>query len=230
VALTTEREAELLRRSCPAAEPLVVTNGVDCDYFHTEQPSRPGRIVFTGVLNYHPNVQGILWFVQQVWPRMSALFPGLTLEIVGRSPTAAVRKLHGQSNIAVVADVPDVRPHLAEAEIVVAPLHIARGIQNKALEAMAMHRAVVVSPAVAAGLSSTPGEHFVVANDAPQWIEQLSKLHLDRELRDRVAARARAFVEAHHDWTTCLQPITDWLERATAAAEMKQPVASLSCP
>jgi sugar transferase (PEP-CTERM/EpsH1 system associated) len=231
IALTTAREASLLRRSCPQAEPLVVTNGVDCDYFRTRQPSTPGRIVFTGVLNYHPNMQGILWFVQQVWPRLLQACPSMTLEIVGRSPTAAIRRLNGKSNIAVVADVPDVRPYLAQAEIIIAPLHIARGIQNKALEAMAMQRAVVVSPAVASGLSAKPREHFLVADDAPQWVEQLTKLHRHEELRDRIAAQARRYVETHHHWTTCLAPITRWLEAATASAAVRnQPTGSLSCP
>jgi sugar transferase (PEP-CTERM/EpsH1 system associated) len=228
VALTTQREAELLRQVCPSADPLVVNNGVDVDYFRPQSSFTCGRLVFTGVLNYHPNVQGILWFAHHVWPRLREQFPDMTLEIVGRSPVAAIRKLHQQPGISIAADVPDVRPHLAQAEIVVAPLHIARGIQNKVLEAMAMQRAAVVSPAVAAGLSAKADEHFLVGDTPQQWIEQLSALHLDVERRQRLAARARIYVEERHDWSNCLQPIADWVSAPTPL-RTTSPVASLSC-
>jgi sugar transferase (PEP-CTERM/EpsH1 system associated) len=215
VALTTRREAELLQRSCPDAEPLVVSNGVDGQYFQCQEPALAGRIVFTGVLDYHPNVQGMLWFAEHVWPQLVRQFPELTLEIVGRNPAPAIRARQARGGISISANVPDVRPHLANAEIVVAPLQIARGIQNKVLEAMAMERPVVASAAVAAGLMATVGEHLLVADTAEQWIERVALLHSDALLRQRLSAAARRYVEQHHDWSSCLRPIIDRLTSAT---------------
>jgi polysaccharide biosynthesis protein PslH len=114
-----------------------------------------------------------------------------------------------------VGAVPDVRPHLAAAEVVVAPLHIARGVQNKVLEALAMERAVIASPAVCRGLAATPGQHLLEAALPTAWQTHLSELLADADARARLAAAGRAYVVAHHDWSRCLAPATDWLASVT---------------
>jgi sugar transferase (PEP-CTERM/EpsH1 system associated) len=148
------REVELLRHSAPDARIDVLGNGVDVDRFRPAQPPSPApRAVFTGVMNYEPNETGAIWLGQQVWPRVRALVPGAELRIVGASPTRRVLALHDESRgVSVVGRVPDMRPELWSAAVAVAPLHTARGVQNKVLEAVAAGLPCVVTSAVREGL------------------------------------------------------------------------------
>src|SRR5690606_37691831 len=130
-----------------------------------------------GVLDYRPNVEGVQWFADQIWPAIRARHPDATFAIIGRRPTRTVRRLHGRQGIEVLPDVTDVRPHLAHAQVVIAPLHIARGIQNKVLEAMAMERPVVATPAVCGGFHPRAlGHGLLCAGATHEWQETLSSL------------------------------------------------------
>ena len=215
IALTTPGEAAVLQAQLPDALPQVMTNGVDFRHFQAATTAVPGRITFVGVLNYWPNVQGILWFVEHVWDRLRAAVPTATLEIVGRQPCRQLLRLDQQRNIRLCADVADIRPHLAAAEVAIAPLQIARGIQNKVLEALAMERAVVASPAVCRGLAARLGEHLLCATSAAEWVSHLQHLLTDSSARLRLATAGRHFVETHHDWTHCLEPLRQWLTART---------------
>ena len=134
-------------------------NGVDADYFSPD-PARPSPyladelpVVFTGAMDYLPNVDAVTWFTQEVLPDILKRWPHARFHIVGRSPTAEVLALAGE-RVAVSGTVPDVRPYLQHAAVVVAPLRIARGIQNKILEAMAMARPVIASTECAAAVDA----------------------------------------------------------------------------
>jgi sugar transferase (PEP-CTERM/EpsH1 system associated) len=175
VILVTPAEAELFSALCPDAAPRVhcIGNGVDADYFDPSRgfPNPFGErpaIVFTGAMDYRPNVEAMVWFVDNVVPRLRRRHGAAPcLWIVGSSPNATVRALAGP-DVRVTARVPDVRPYLRHARAVVVPLQIARGIQNKALEAMAMGAVLIVTPQVRRTLSccrddelhtaATPGE------------------------------------------------------------------------
>jgi len=175
VILTTRNEADVLtgftanhskvnqRAANDSANSRVVTmeNGVDFDYYDPEAaPStaamRFPRLVFVGAMDYFPNADGIRRFATEVFPQVRRECEGLELVIVGRNPTRAVRQLASAAGVVVTGAVPDVRPYLAEALAVVAPLAIARGIQNKVLEALAMGKRVLASPAVAQTFGSLP--------------------------------------------------------------------------
>lgn len=124
-----------------------MTNGVELEYF---QP-RPATTeetgcVFVGALDYRPNVDAACWFSKEIWPRIRARFPAACLRLVGRQPVPEVRRLAELPGVEVVGQVADVRPYVANAAVVVAPLRIARGLQNKVLEGMAMSKPVVASP------------------------------------------------------------------------------------
>jgi glycosyltransferase involved in cell wall biosynthesis len=188
-------------------------NGVESpgDEWRNAAPT-PGRVAFVGVLNYRPNVQGIVWFAQHVWPHVRRQHPRATLTIVGRDPVAAVKGLDRIAGVSVEANVPDVKPSLAAAEVVVAPLAIARGVQNKVLEALAMRRAVVASPAACAGLSAQPGVELCCAASAEDWHEAVGELLADSTRRDRFATAGERYARTHHDWRNCLAPLGDWLE------------------
>jgi sugar transferase (PEP-CTERM/EpsH1 system associated) len=144
----TEKEVALFRTLAPECATIrALGNGVDADYFSPD-PGRPSPfasdeipLVFTGAMDYWPNVDAVCWFAVEVLPAVRRQFPAVRLHVVGRQPPAAVRSLEGPS-ITVTGTVPDVRPYLQHAVVVVAPLRLARGVQNKVLEAMAMARPV----------------------------------------------------------------------------------------
>lgn len=205
--LVSESEADLYRRACGAGPVVAITNGVDLDTFHmVPQGPNDGHCVFVGALDYRPNVDGVRWFVREAWPETRRLHPGATLALVGRRPVAAIRRLAGRDGTTLVGQVADVRPYLARAAVAVVPLWVARGVQNKVLEAMAMGRAVVVSPQALEGLAAIPGEHLEVAESPKDWARTIAELLDDEARRWRLGTAARHFVEQHHCWETCLRP------------------------
>ncbi|OYY94879.1 MAG: sugar transferase [Hydrogenophilales bacterium 28-61-23] len=148
-------------------------NGVDADYFSPERaypnpyPSADKTFVFTGAMDYWPNVDAVLWFAAEVLPILRSSLPDCLFAIVGSKPAAEVKALASQPNILVTGRVEDVRPYLAHAAVVVAPMRIARGIQNKVLEGMAMARPVVVTPQALEGIDAHPMREVWLAADAP---------------------------------------------------------------
>ncbi|MEO7127831.1 MAG: glycosyltransferase, partial [Rhodoferax sp.] len=193
----TENETSLFRKMAPesATRVDVIGNGVDADYFSpniaftspfTGSGSPVGEIpvVFTGAMDYWPNVDAVTWFVQRILPELLQAWPQLRFYIVGRSPSPAVLGLRSNS-VVVTGTVPDVRPFLQYASVVVAPLRVARGIQNKILEAMAMARPVVASQSCVEAIDARPGEELIPATDASDFVREIDALL-------RVPARASA--------------------------------------
>ena len=177
------------------------TSGVTGDV--GQQSSGP-LIVFTGQMDYRPNVEAVIWFAGEVLPRLRATHPDVRFAIVGRAPTAAVRALAGDAVI-VTGAVDDVRPWLAAAAVCVAPLRLARGIQNKVLEAMAMARPVVASPAAAEGIDHRGTLH--VADGAADQAAAIGALLDDPSAAAALGAAARAQVLARYDWNARLAPL-----------------------
>ncbi len=151
--LVSDAETELFSRFGGPSVAHAIPNGVALDYFREPTPPPPeSGCVFVGALDYRPNVDAACWFCRDVWPEIHRRRPDARLRLVGRRPVAAVRALSAVPGVEVVGQVSDVRPYLAEAAVAVNPLRIARGLQNKVLEAMAMGKAVVASPQALAGL------------------------------------------------------------------------------
>lgn len=212
--LVAEAEASLFRRVCTTGRVHAVTNGVDLDYFAPPTSAvaeEPGRCVFVGAMDYVPNVDGAVWFCREVWPAVRRRWPEARLALVGRNPAPEVQALANTPGVEVAGSVPDVRPHVARASVTVVPLRIARGVQNKVLESLAMGKATVVSPAPLEGLRATPGEHLLLARSAAEWVEQLTGLFENPALRQRLGAAGRAYAEANHCWGSCLAPLTGLL-------------------
>ncbi|MEH3037360.1 MAG: TIGR03087 family PEP-CTERM/XrtA system glycosyltransferase [Sphingomonas adhaesiva] len=187
----------------------VLENGIDARRFDPAAVFVPvvgqGRlIVFTGQMDYRPNVEAVVAFARDILPQVRAVHPDVRFAIVGRAPTAAVRALASEA-VLVTGEVPDVRGWLAAAAVAVAPLMLARGVQNKVLEAMAMARPVVASPAAAQGIdhAGTIGVAEGAAGGAAAVVDLLS----DRDGAARLGQAARARVLARYDWDACLAPL-----------------------
>jgi glycosyltransferase involved in cell wall biosynthesis len=172
--------------------------------------------VFVGSMDYMPNIQGVLWLANEVWPTIRSQFPSARLQIVGRRPVASVRALaHRHNGIEVIGEVADVQPHLRQATVAVAPMWIARGVQNKVLEAMAVSRPVLVSPEVAGGIGAEEQQEMIVAGSVDQWIDGLTRLFTDRALRQQLGWAGRKFVQTYHRWSVCLAPLAAALAGCT---------------
>ena len=218
VTVVSPAEAEAYRQSVGDHPGLTaINNGVDLDYFAPLPDSDSKSVVFVGVLNYKPNADGVVWFTHQVLPRLRAIVPDAKFLIVGRHPTQRVEELGQQPGVEVVGSVPDVRIYLSEASTVVVPLQIARGVQNKVLEAMACGKTVVCSRQAAEGIQAKDGDHMLVANDPDQWALHLSKAMNDSVLRQRIGHAARLNVEQHYSWSQCLKPLVQLLKGQPAS-------------
>jgi polysaccharide biosynthesis protein PslH len=203
----SEAEAALFRSqtSLPAQ---VIENGVDAVRFSPDsiEPADAPHplIVFTGQMDYAPNAEAVTAFVRDVLPSL----PTATFAIVGRAPTAAVRAL-AAPKVIVTGEVPDTRPWLAAADVVVAPLALARGIQNKVLEAMAMGKAVVASPAAAEGIDAEVGVALLVAATPAAQAAAIGALLTDPLHARAIGTAARDRVCARYSWSACLAPLAE---------------------
>jgi len=210
--LASEFEADTFRHIAPASafKTLGWTNGVDLERFSPsafENPFQPGEqaIVMTGRMDYRPNYEGAIWFAKEVFPRIAEISPSARLYFVGGGPPAALRAFAGP-RICITGQVPDIRPYLQFAQAVIAPLHIARGIQNKVLEAMAMAKPLVATPDAARALGAEGGTHLWIENDPDRFARSVIEA-LQGPDRDRIARNARQYVEEHHCWPYLLQEI-----------------------
>ncbi len=201
--LTTVSEADAawLRANTCARNVLVVPLPLDAAYFAPPDatPERPGRVVFTGQLNHPPNADAALYLAREVLPRLRARVPDAHVQIVGREPQRALLTLRGNPGLEVTGAVPDVRPHLAEAQVVVVPLRFGAGARQKILEAWAMQRCVVATPLGAEGLDACDGENVLLAEGTDALVERLVLALRDEALRERVRRPGRALVLARHD-------------------------------
>ena len=210
--VVNEREATLARRIAPGANVVVVSNGVDARRLRPlNGPGTSPQLVFCGVMNYQPNDEGMLWFVRDVWPLVRARRPDSRLAIVGSDPTATLRAAcAGDGAIEITGRVPDVREHLWTSAVAVAPLRVARGLQNKVLEAVAAGLPTVVTTAVAAGLPGGVLPACPVADTPRQFADSVIDL-LALSPDERRARAARAMLDPL-DWSTTLKPLWSCLE------------------
>lgn len=218
-AFVSEAEAALFRNASGLGADRIVAmdNGVALDYFDPNADfapvDRPGvpLLVFTGQMDYRPNVEAVESFAKGTLPAIRAVHPQATLAIVGRSPAKQVMALAALPGVVVTGAVPDVRGWLAAADVVVAPLRIARGVQNKVLEAMAMARPVVASPQAAEGIDARAGEHLLIAADRIDEAGKVKALLADPGEALRLGRAARARMEERYRWSATLQRLPEML-------------------
>ena len=208
VSLVTDEEAQLFRSMLDAHQDRVTTlrNGVDTDIFdperHPEAPfQRKGpAFVFTGAMDYAPNIEAVTWFAHEVFPGIRDAVPDAQFLIVGAKPTGNVQRLGDEPGVIVTGRVESTAAYLAHAQAGVAPLQIARGIQNKVLEAMAMALPVVVSKGAMTGISATSGEQLICADAPQQWIDACVSLARNPGEARRMGQAARKLMLDVYNW------------------------------
>jgi sugar transferase (PEP-CTERM/EpsH1 system associated) len=197
----------------------VMQTGVDTTYFRpaASTPER-AHLVFTGSMDWLPNQDGMLYFCREMLPRIRAVEPGTTLAIVGRAPTAAVRRLATEHvGVTVTGRVDDVRPHIARGAVYVVPLRIGGGTRLKIFEAMAMGKAVVSTSVGAEGLPVTNGRDVVIADDPARFADAVVRLVRDAGARRDLELAARRLVVERYDWSAVALDLEDALRRAITA-------------
>ncbi len=226
----TELTVEQRKRLIP------ITNGVDLEKFRPDvfpsfAPDRvpkneqqfftdkdAPRLVFTGAMDYYPNAEACVWFAQQIFPTIRAQYPTAQFLIVGSKPTPQVVALKELPGVFVTGFVEDVRPYLAAAQVCVIPLRIARGVQNKALEAMASARAVIATPDVITGVGATAPAQLLMARTEQEFADAVLQVLRDDALRLRLEQAARDFVVRECSWT----PLMDRFARLVEEVGKKQ--------
>jgi len=222
----TDAETELFCSRAPECRGRVdaMCNGVDAEFFSSEHDldspfgnnERP--LVFTGAMDYWPNVDAVNWFVAEILPALLRSHPDLKFYIVGRSPTPAVTALANE-HVVVTGTVPDVRPYLRYAAAVVAPLRLARGIQNKVLEAMAMGAPVVASQECAGPVDAVQERDFLTAGTVADYQHQIERLLQSPEQAAAMGKAARAQVLARYSWDAHLSRIDRFIENTRVESE-----------
>jgi len=222
----SEAEAALFRAASGLGPDRIVPleNGVALDYFDPAADFPPvdhgdgPLLVFTGQMDYRPNVEAVESFARQTLPAIRTVHPNARFAIVGRNPSKVVEALAAQPGVIVTGGVPDVRGWLAAADIVVAPLRIARGIQNKVLEAMAMARPVVASPQAAEGIDAQDDLHLLIAANPDEEAATINALLANPAHAAQLGLAARARMEARYRWSATLAHLPDLLFGQSAGA------------
>jgi len=202
--VVSEAEAEILRSGGSRRKITVIPGGVDVDYFQPE-PNAPETgaepaMVFCGAMDYLPNIDAVLAFSSEVFPLIRSQEPASTFYIVGRNPTPAVRRLADVPGVVVTGSVPDTRPYLRRSRVAVAPLRIARGIQYKVLEAMAMGLPVVGTRAAFQGIGATPEDGIRIGDSPREAAEAVLEFLRSPDARGRSSVGVREFVMRRHRW------------------------------
>lgn len=204
--LISEAEKSLFLKICSNDSKMtIVPNGVDFEYFSsefiTQQEKRDHPVlVFTGAMDYHANVDGVVWFCNEIWPELKKNFADLSFYIVGSHPDPAVKYLEKYDDVVVTGFVDDIRDYYAMADVCVVPLRMARGVQNKVLEAMSMGKAVVTTSKANAGILAEDNSQLLIANDVDSFIKRIAFLLENSDKRVMLEKKAREFVVAKYDW------------------------------
>ncbi|MBY0283004.1 MAG: TIGR03087 family PEP-CTERM/XrtA system glycosyltransferase [Sphingomonas sp.] len=218
----SEAEADLFRNRARAERVHVVENGIDTAFFDPGAQFKRiesiagSLIVFTGQMDYRPNIEAVRWFAETVFPHIRVKHPAARFAIVGRNPSDAVRALTKIPGVIVTGEVPDVRGWLAAAQVVVAPLQLARGVQNKVLEAMAMARPLVASAAAAEGIDH--GDTIRVGTTVGEIADHITALIEDPAAAHALGLAARAQVLKRYGWSARLSALDPVLGRSFGSA------------
>jgi glycosyltransferase involved in cell wall biosynthesis len=197
----SESDRALLAANAPGADIRAIPTGVDAAYFHPNGTvEKPARLVFTGSMDWYPNEDAIIHFMDAILPRLRRRVPGLTIAVVGRNPSERLKTIGTAKGVQITGTVDDVRPYVAEAAVYVVPLRIGGGTRLKIFEALAMGKAVVSTSVGAEGLPLTPGQHFLQADGPDEFAGAVLSLLEDAPRRRAIGEAGRRLVEARYSW------------------------------
>lgn len=200
VVATSEREAEIMRQHAPDTPVTAVPNGVDVEYFRPDsEPVEPGTLVFNGVLDYRPNIDAVNFLVDEVLPLVRRHRADVKLTVVGRGSESAVEGLR-RRGVDATGEVPDVRPYLQRAEIVVVPIRMGSGTRLKVVEGLAMGKAVVSTTLGCEGVNVRDGEHLLIGDTAEAFALQIVHLFGHPELGEPLGHAGRELTEREYSW------------------------------
>lgn len=216
--VTTSGELEEFKTLGVDAPCTILPNGVDLEYFkpRAQSAEKTPILAFLGRMDYFPNVEGVVYFAKEVLPLIRQAVPEVKFRIIGSHPGWAVRKLAGLPGVSVTGFVSDVREHLQDVAVAVAPLRICRGTQNKVLECMAMGIPTVATSTASRGVQAVPGKHLLAADTPEAFARATVELLRNPARRADLAQAARAHLETSHCWSTSLQALDGILEGAVS--------------
>ena len=203
VLICSETDVMALEELCGDARPRtrVVPNGVDVDYFSAPGPAtQSGHLFFTGSMDWAPNENAVLAFLDEIWPAIQRRFTGLEFTVVGRRPSTRLRERAEARGASVTGTVPDVRPHMREALALVVPMRVGGGTRLKILEAFAAGVPVISTALGIEGISALPGTHYLRAETAQQFVDQIELLQQDPGLRQQQLEAAGELVRRRYSW------------------------------
>jgi glycosyltransferase involved in cell wall biosynthesis len=203
---TSEADLDVMRAPFPEKPACVVPNGVDAEYFSpSDDEPDESTVVFTGSINYRPNTDAVTYFINDVMPRLLRLKPSARFVVVGQGAPDSLLRMAADANVEFTGAVPDVRPYVARAAVVIAPLRVGSGTRLKILEALAMGKPVVTTTIGCEGLSVVDGEHLMVADDPQPFAEAVARLMSDRKLAMDLGRNGRALIERDYIWSVVVQ-------------------------
>ncbi|RPJ59992.1 MAG: glycosyltransferase [Acidobacteria bacterium] len=219
VTAVSDLEKQWIEKNAPGAEVELVPNGVDADYFDFTPPGKSHFLTFIGSMDYPPNIDAVLWFGQEILPRLLVEQPDLQFRVVGSRPDRRVMQLKEIPGIEITGQVPDIRPYLKDSLALVVPLRSGGGTRLKILQAMAAGCPVVSTTIGAEGLDVTPDLHFLKADSLDAWVAAVRRLDAPAGSRTEMAKAGRALVDDHYTWSKCLSGLDRLYEKV-----MKSPV------
>ena len=207
-----------LAADAPSVNTVVIPNAADVERLQPRDtdPAPDGRtVLFFGLLATVPNVDGVLYFLREIWPRIAAARPEARFVIIGADPAPAIRA-HAGPGVTVAGPVDDLRPHLSAAAVVVVPLRLGSGTRLKILEAWAMARPVVSTALGAEGLDCVPGRHLLIADDPSGFASSVLRVLSEPGLADELGRAGRALVSDRYSWRGAAQALADFLAQLVA--------------
>lgn len=215
--MVSELDAARLQTLAPGARVATIPNGVDTEYFHAPEGSEgsPCTMAFAGGMDWFPNRDAMLFFVEEIWPRLQEANRQRRALIIGRQPPPELLRRADEA-LHVLGFVDDVRPHLAQAAIYICPMRLGGGTRLKILDALAMSRALVSTDLGVEGLGLVPEQHYLAANTVDEFCEQIARLEHDAGLRARLGKAGRAHVERHFSWRLVGQQMAELLGTVAA--------------
>lgn len=216
VFLVSSREIDFFNHGNKLRNIKVLENGVDLNFFtqkedHKNCIEHPMSVVFTGAMDYDVNIDGVIWFVEKIWPQVKKQVSTAKFFIVGSNPVEKIKAFGKLEDIEVTGFVDDIREYYEIANVCVAPLRIARGIQNKVLEAMAMSKPVVATSNAFEGINTQPGIDLFVADDASKFARDVVMLLKNPEQAELLGIRARKCMELNYSWDAKMKVLEEYL-------------------